>query len=356
MTVAGRSESRFEWSLVVAIRLRVREQFWATARPVDDEPQAAVARLWSRPDNRVPAGAVCSTLRTADGTMLRFAIWSALPSTARGTVCVLPGRADHIEKYFETITALLARGFAVAMLDWRGQGGSERKLADAQRGHVDRAADYLADFAAFTAEIARRDMPQPLFALAHSMGAAILLNAVATSPESLRGVVMTAPMIALAPGLQPPLAEPIARGLCAAGLARLPLPDPRSLSEAEKAFTQDNLLTSDPVRYARIADINGAAPHLSVRRPTIGWVRCAFDLMRPLRSAEFCRGVSTPILAVAGADDAVTSTPATIALCHRLPRARAIVLDACRHEVLMEHDTVRVAFWRAFDRFMLDLA
>ena len=33
-----------------------------------------------------------------------------------------------IEKYFEVVGELRRRGFAVAVLDWRGQGGSSRLL------------------------------------------------------------------------------------------------------------------------------------------------------------------------------------------------------------------------------------
>ena len=51
---------------------------------------------------------------------LRFARWDS-PSQ-RGTVCVFGGRGEFIEKYFETITELRRRGFAVATMDGAGKG------------------------------------------------------------------------------------------------------------------------------------------------------------------------------------------------------------------------------------------
>ena len=60
-------------------------------------------------------------LKTPDGVALRFARW-APPPGRKGTVCLFPGRAEFIEKYFETVRDLRARGFAVATIDWRGQG------------------------------------------------------------------------------------------------------------------------------------------------------------------------------------------------------------------------------------------
>ena len=51
-----------------------------------------------------------------------------------GTVCVFGGRGEFIEKYFETVNELRNRGFAVATMDWRGQGHSSRQLPDPRKG------------------------------------------------------------------------------------------------------------------------------------------------------------------------------------------------------------------------------
>ena len=77
--------------------------------------------LVSIPANPVPEGAVTGTLKTKDGVNLRFTRWHPPPGR-KGTVVLMQGRAEFIEKYFETVRDLRARGFAVAMIDWRGQG------------------------------------------------------------------------------------------------------------------------------------------------------------------------------------------------------------------------------------------
>src|SRR5436309_13416036 len=91
--------------------------------------------LVSIPANPVPDGAVSGILKTPDGVALRFARW-APPPGRRGTVCLFQGRAEFIEKYFETVRDLRSRGFAVATLDWRGQGLSERALRNPLKGDV----------------------------------------------------------------------------------------------------------------------------------------------------------------------------------------------------------------------------
>ena len=67
----------------------------------------------------------------------------------------LSGRAEFIEKYYETIRDLLDRGLSVAIFDWRGQGGSARQLKNPRKGHIDDFSLYERDFSAFVSRGAR---------------------------------------------------------------------------------------------------------------------------------------------------------------------------------------------------------
>ena len=88
------------------------------------------------------------------------------------------GRAEFIEKYFETVRELRARGFAVATLDWRGQGLSERALDDPRKGTSKTFPQYERDLDVFMNEVVLPDCPPPHFAIAHSMGGAVMMNIV----------------------------------------------------------------------------------------------------------------------------------------------------------------------------------
>ena len=104
--------------------------------------------LVSIPANPVPEGAVTGTLKTKDGVSLRFTRWHPPPGR-KGTVVIFQGRAEFIEKYFETVRELRSRGFAVAIIDWRGQGMSERALSDPRKGHVGDFSEYELDMDVF---------------------------------------------------------------------------------------------------------------------------------------------------------------------------------------------------------------
>ena len=103
--------------------------------------------LHETPGNPLPEGARAGLLRTHDGKKLRYARFDATERPLKGTVVLLPGRNESIEKYFETIADLTRRGLAVATLDWRGQGLSDRLLRNRERGHVDRFDSYVRDTA-----------------------------------------------------------------------------------------------------------------------------------------------------------------------------------------------------------------
>src|SRR4051794_5876342 len=122
--------------------------------------------LVSIPANPVPEDVVSGAIKTADGAELRFARW-APPPGRRGTVCVFTGRSEQIEKYFETVRDLRDRGFAVAALDWRGQGHSSRRLRGLRKGYVRDFADYETDVDAFVGPGGVAGWPPPPFSPAH---------------------------------------------------------------------------------------------------------------------------------------------------------------------------------------------
>ena len=76
-------------------------------------------------------------IASADGKRLRVGQWDSAPGVPqRGFCAILDGQTEFIEKYEEVSRELGHRGFAGAILDWRGQGGSERLVADPLKAHV----------------------------------------------------------------------------------------------------------------------------------------------------------------------------------------------------------------------------
>ena len=306
--------------------------------------------LISIPANPVPEGAVTGVLKTPDGVALRFARW-APPQGRKGTLLVLPGRTEFIEKYFEVVGEARARGFAVAMIDWRGQGLSERALLDPRKGHVGSFAEYDVDLETFVREIVLPDCPPPLFALGHSMGAAVLIRSAQKGRRWFDRVVLCAPMIALAGRAGARFAAVSVRTLRLLGLGRSYVPGGGSTPLTSLPFV-GNVLSSDPVRHARTAAIVDAEPMLGLGSPTVAWVDAAYRAMREFSEPQYPERIRQPILIVAAGQDEVVSTPLTGKFATRLRVGSHLVIAGARHEILMEQDRYRTQFWAAFDAFV----
>jgi lysophospholipase len=306
--------------------------------------------LLSIPANPVPEGAFAGTIGTPDGATLRFARWAA-PASGRGTVCVFTGRGEYIEKYFETVRDLRKRGYAVAVIDWRGQGHSSRQLHNPFKGHVRNFSDYEIDVAAFVKQVVLPDCPPPYFALAHSMGGAVMLRVAHAGIEIFERLVLCAPMIDL-PRLRTSLpTRGLMRLLRVAGMGERFIPGGNADLIKSTHFS-GNPLTSDPRRYARNAAILEAAPTLGIASPTVAWLDAAFTAMAEFRSPEFAGRVHQPVLMLAAGDDTIVSTPAIAAFAWHLPAGSHRVIAGAKHEILQEDDRHREQIWAAFDAFM----
>ena len=244
--------------------------------------------LVSIPANPVPENVVSGMIKTPDGAELRFARW-APPAGRKGTVCVFTGRSEQIEKYFETVRDLRDRGFAVAMIDWRGQGHSSRRLRDPRKGYVRDFSDFEVDVETFVQQVVLPDCPPPYFALAHSMGGAVMLRVAHAGKRWFDRMVLSAPMIDL-PGRRTSFpARALLRILRLAGQGGRYVPGGSDALTGAESFI-NNPLTSDPVRYARNTAILEEDPTLGLASPTIAWADTAFRAMHGFRADKLSLG------------------------------------------------------------------
>ena len=302
------------------------------------------------PANPVPEGAVSGMIKTRDGVEIRFARW-APPPGRKGTVCLFQGRAEFIEKYYETVRDLRARGFAVATIDWRGQGGSERALRNSRKGYVRRFSDYQIDLESFINDVVLPDCPPPHFALAHSMGATVLLRAAYHGLRWFDRMVLLAPMVALPGKRRSLVTRSLVRSMRYAGLGSQYVPGGDASVMMQRPFV-GNFLTSDPVRYARNVAVLEAEPALAIGWPTVAWTDAAFRVMGEISQPSYPGQIRQPILIIAAGHDQIVSTPAIDEFSVRLRAGSHLIVPGARHELLMEQDRFRGQVFAAFDAFI----
>ncbi|WP_428700382.1 alpha/beta hydrolase [Stappia sp.] len=310
--------------------------------------------LFDHPENPIPAGGICASVTTRDGIRLRTARWMPDRGPLKGTVTLLQGRAEFIEKYFETISDLRARGFAVVTFDWRGQGGSERLLSNPRRGHVDDFSDYVTDLEHVMREVTLACMPGPHHLLAHSTGGAIALLAAGRLRTQVERAVLSAPLIGLGKiggRLPQRIICPLASTLSAFGFGQAFVPGGKE--KLEMTF-ESNPLTSDAVRFHRNEAVLSAYPHLEIGARTIDWLASACRTMNRFLAPDFGPALSLPVLIVASTGDGIVSTRTAERFARQTRSARFLEIAGARHELLMEDDLYRDQFLAAFDAFVSD--
>lgn len=288
---------------------------------------------------------------TEDGLSIRRGWWFA--NRSRGTVVLMNGRSEFLEKYAETAADLVERGFDVVSWDWRGQGLSDgRASSNSIIGHIDDFDGYLKDAKAVLGTV---DPTTIRILLGHSMGGHLALRAVAAGLVAPPAIVLSAPMIGLRPaaGLPPTVIAAIAWLMSAIGRGETFPPGQHDGEQAggeqgRQSF-DGNTLTSDPDRFAVQAAWTGRTPALDVGGPSWAWFLAAYRSCRVLAQRRTLDSITMPVTIVQAGLEALVDNAAQDKAARRLPNARLVRIDGARHELLMERDDLRDRFWSAFD-------
>jgi len=151
------------------------------------------------------------TVRTADSLELVGKTWRPDPSRTpdgapKGTVCLIHGFGEHVERYHHVADRMNAAGYLVAGVDLRGHGKSPGR-----RGYTPSIDQLLDDVVAMKASVRGLAPAAPLFLYGHSMGGNIGLNFLLRRTPTLTGAIITSPWLRLA---KPP-------GAALAGLVKI---------------------------------------------------------------------------------------------------------------------------------------
>ncbi|WP_323037446.1 alpha/beta hydrolase [Pararhodobacter sp.] len=274
-------------------------------------------------------------LTAADGTRLRMAHW---PGTRH--VMILPGRTEYIEKYGLVVRDFVAAGWGAFVLDWRGQGLSDRLLSDPLIGHVARFFDYQRDLDA-ALQAADRLAPGPKPWLVHSMGGGIALRGLMRGKRP-PAVAFSAPMLGLH---QSHMLTKALRGLSALlgplGLDTGYAPTTGPGYGLPSMTFDDNNLTTDRVQFDRMKAQITQTPALSLGGPSLHWMG---EAAREIASLNALPSPDLPALFGLGGDESIVSPQAIRARVATWPKARLHDFPGAKHELMMERDAVRRAF------------
>ncbi|KCZ50810.1 alpha/beta fold hydrolase [Hyphomonas pacifica] len=297
------------------------------------------------PGNPPPQGAEIIWFKGSAGRNLRACIAPALSkSDPRGTAIVCPGRTEFIEKYFEVGRELQSMGFAVVILDWPGQGLSERLLDDTRKGHIDRFETFMGALEGGLKQL-QDHLPRPYVSVAHSMGGAIALAAISQKLVEVDAAAFCAPMWGLKShflGMRYLVWAMRATGRSGDYAIQ---PGPAETFET-------NIVTHDKRRWQLQRALIDARPDLELGPVTWGWLGASLDILTTFSKPKILKEVTIPVFVASAAEEQLVDNASHEKICARLPDCEHVTIEGAMHEILMETDDRRQEFWEGFQRLL----
>lgn len=298
--------------------------------------------------NTQPPGWVWGEFKNNSRQTLRYGSLYPEKQAPEAIVILLPGRSEFVEKYFETARDLARMNFAVWVIDWRGQGKSERPFRYPHRGnapdfeeHVDDLNQFIEGYVKKAAFRPSDGKPIPLIMLAQSMGGNIGLRYLSAHPGNFKAAIVCAPMLGIKDLKILPLFLSVILvkilgsifGMHSYAFGQ------KDWAPAERASTDK--FSRDTARNAVHDSWYLADPALQVGGVTFGWLYHALKSCLVLSAKKTLAAINIPVLlAVAGREELV-NTAAIRTAAKIIPSARLIEFPEAGHEILMEKDDIR---------------
>ncbi len=137
--------------------------------------------------------------RGAHGEEMFFQSWRP-EDPPHAILVIVHGFSDHCDRYMNLVNGFVPRGIVIYSFDQLGHGRSP-----GPRGHIDSFSEFREDLHAFMTFVAEQESEIPLFLMGHSMGGLIVLDYGLYFPQSMNGVIASAPHLS-----DPPISPVIA--------------------------------------------------------------------------------------------------------------------------------------------------
>lgn len=250
----------------------------------------------------------------------------------RAALLILGGHSESFRKYAELMYDLRDLDVSIYALDPRGQGSSERLLADRDKSHVEHWQDYVADLALFVDTVVRPRTSAPLIALGHSLGGGIVAAYLEQRPAVMDSAILSGPLVRHKAG-----------GLVMAFLAVADVFGgtgyvPGGGPFAEVPFAS-NKETHSPARHARKLRDYADHPEIRLGYPTVHWMN---ETSRMAEAVLAGAGrITVPLLVLQASQDEYVDAQALESFAAKVPGARRVLVEGARHEMLIETDGIR---------------
>lgn len=269
---------------------------------------------------------------------------------SKGSVVVLHGFSEFIEKYSEIIYYFSKQGYDVYMLEHFGHGFSERSVTvgdNLSKVVIDEFDVYVEDVEQFIEDVVKPIAPddKPLFLYGHSMGGGIATRHLEKYPDTFDAAVLSSPMIEVNLGFTPKW------------VAKFISSSAKVFNAGDKYvfghydYTPEDLF-SDPAcpatsynRYAygllkRYNDV-----YHQTYGATWSWLNASLKATDKMVKKSEAEKVTIPVLLFQAENDSLVKSGGQLKFASRAKNVNLIQCPDTHHEIFNSPDPIAKAYW-----------
>lgn len=304
-----------------------------------------------KPEAEEPAGFEWGRFDNHKGASIRYGYMPA-EGTPKATLVITPGFREPVEKYFEVVREMHAQGYDIWLMDWRGQGGSDRYIKNSHKAHHEGYDEQIETLHIFTQQVVKKTDSAPFVFMGHSMGAHIGLRYLSEHDGIFDAAILTAPMVDIqTQGLPKTLARQMAKFAKAGNYLDRYVPGGHDWVDGKPSFSE-NICTSDIERFGVMPELFRRNENLQIGDPTYGWVFHTFASIDILNQEAYLKKIKTPVLMQVSGDEKVVVRAAQERAASLMQDCKSVLIPEAMHEIWMERDVYRGAWLREVLEFM----
>jgi lysophospholipase len=279
-----------------------------------------------------PPSARAYWMKTVDNVRVRVGAYDA-ETQAKGTILLMLGRFGYIERYGRVAKTFAQNGFSTTVIDWRGQGLSDRIANDPHAGHIREFSDYQKDVAAMMSAVEELDRPKPYFLVGISMGACIGLRSMQHGLPVVASAFIS-PMWGLKmSALQRTVAWPLSWASKKLGLGHRYVPGESGKIYVLATPFEGNSLTHNVAMYDYWVRQAHRAPELQIGGPTMAWL---YEALSECRSLSKVTSPDIPCITFCGELDSLVDNESVRKRMAKWPNGQFSMIRNAKHDVLTE--------------------
>lgn len=265
-----------------------------------------------------------------------FSVVKNMSQKRVGTVIVLQGAGDSLERYADIFTGLSNRGFYVASFDWFGQGQSDTCKNFRNKADKYDLKKHTNDFDRFLHDVVYPDCPPPYYLLCYDMGCVIGLNAMDFINNQIDRILCVSPLLSPLGVSTDSLWHKIKYRLCSLGLKRI-------------EFSQDaNNVTQKLDQSGKSIEIQSIRKSFFNRR----WLSQYCKAIKTLEQRLQNNDLKVPTLFLLANHDKLSSQNTAQQMCNNVRLVDYIKISGVEHDILHSADRHLNQFWAVLDAFI----